>query len=55
MPQPETVTVVLTFHEESTRFDRDSDIAYLEEIFERLLSEVSAFKSYRILASPTDK
>ena len=50
----ETVTVVLTFHDESTRFNRDSDIAYLDEFFERLLSEVSAFSSYQIRCAPAD-
>jgi hypothetical protein len=46
-----TVTVVLTFHDESTRSDRESDIAYLRQFFEPLISECSAFKSYRILSA----
>jgi hypothetical protein len=44
----ETVTVVLTFRDEATRSDRDSDIAYLHQFFEPLLSECSSFKTYQI-------
>jgi hypothetical protein len=43
-----SVNVQLTFRSESTAWDRDSDIAYLEEFFGSLVRECSAFKSYRI-------
>ena len=44
----ETVTIVLTFRDEATRSDRDSDIAYLHQFLEPLIQECSAFSNYRI-------
>ena len=54
MSNIEEVKVVLRFRNESTRSDRDSDVAYLDEFFQRLLNEVSAFESYRIVHAPAD-
>ena len=51
MPQ-ETVTIVLSFHDDATRSDRDSDIAYLHQYLAPLVSECSALKSFQILSNP---
>lgn len=49
-----TITLVLTFREESTAANRDNDIAYLQQFLEPLTRECSSLKSYEILPAPAD-
>jgi hypothetical protein len=48
MPK-ETITVVLSFHDEATSSERDDSFAYLYLLLEPLIHQASAFKHYRVL------
>ena len=44
-----TVTIVMSFHEDSSSTQRDDDFAYLFTKLEELIQECSAFAAYRVL------
>ncbi len=49
MSNPEIVLVALRFHDESSTDQRDSDVAYIHEKMDELISETSALACYRVL------